>query len=120
MSTFGIRTEEFGEGDEHYVGADEVLLDWLLANNYEPSDRDSNYLVRAPDGYTFNRGSLVRKEESKLQTSEDVSDFAYVSFGSPENDKAIMLLDGAMIHVKRAQFDALGIAEERILDYMIY
>lgn len=117
MTAFGILTSEFGEGDEHYVGTDEVLLEWLLANNYEPSDRDSNYLVKAPIGYKFYEGSLRAVDSPD---GGDSSDSAYVSFSSPENDKALMLLEGAMTHLEPAEFYSLGIDEERILDYLIY
>lgn len=122
MSTFGIRTEEFGDGDEHYIGEDEVLLEWLLANNYEPCEHESRYLVKAPVGYEFYKGALLPKSSPELEgvSEKDIRDSAYVSFGSPENDKALMLLEGAMTHLEAAEFDALGLDEERILDYHIY
>jgi hypothetical protein len=120
MHIFGIRISEFGESDEHYVSDSAVLSDWLLANNYEPSDRDSQYLVKAPEGYTFYKGSLVSNDSPELDDKADVSDYAYVAIGSPENDKALMLLDRAMRHVEPADFYALGIDEDDILDYMAY
>lgn len=119
MDIFGVRISEFGESDEHYVSDSAVLLDWLLANNYEPSDRDSQYLVKAPEGYRFQRGSLFPKDSSDLE-DEDIGDFSYVTVGSPENDKALMLLDGSMRNVEPADFYALGIDEDNILDYMTY
>lgn len=119
MHIFGIRISEFGESDEHYVSDNAVLLDWLLTNNYEPSDRDSQYLVKAPEGYVFYRGSLIPNDSRDLE-DEDTSDYAYVTVGSPENDKALMLLDETMRHVEPADFDALGIEEDDVLDYMAY
>lgn len=122
MSVFGIRTSEFGSSDEHYIGEDNVLFDWLLANNYLPSERDSHYLVPVPVGYKFYQGSLVPEDSPEADEGDEgtASDVAYVSFGSPENDKALMLLEGLMKHVEPDEFYALNIDDERILDYMIY
>lgn len=122
MSTFGIRTSEIGDSDEHYIAEDEILLEWLLANNYERSDRDSCYVVKAPEGYAFYRNSLFPKNSSALEglIDEDVTDSSYVSFGSPENDKALMLLEEAMENVEPSDFYALDLEEDRILDYLIY
>jgi hypothetical protein len=122
MIAFGIRTAEFGDSDQHYVGDDGSLFDWLISNNYEPSDRDSLYLVKAPDGYLFYKASLFPEDSAEVQGDDgkNVSDSAYVTFGSPENDKALMLLEGAMRYVEPDEFYALNLAEDRILDYQIY
>ena len=109
MSTFGIRTSEFGSGDEHYIGEDDILFNWLIASNYQPSEHDSYYLVPVPSGYKFYQGSLVSVEALESDEGDEAaaSDSAYVSFGSPENDKALMLLEGTMNHVEPAEFYAL-------------
>lgn len=122
MTAFGIITSEFRESDQYYVSEDNVLFDWLLANNYLPSDRDSQYFVQAPVGYKFYQGSLVFEDSPETDEGNEgtARDVAYVSFGSPENDKAIMLLEGIMEYVERDEFYSLDIDTERILEYMIY
>jgi hypothetical protein len=122
METFGIRASELGDSDEHYVGEDAVLFDWLLADNYEPSDRDSLYLVKAPEGYVFYKGSLYPKDAPEIEGADgkNLSDSSYVASGSSQNDKALMLTEGALKFMEPEEFYALGIDEERILDFLIY
>lgn len=122
MDTFGIRASELGDSDEHYVGEDAVLFDWLVQDNYEPADRDSLYLVKAPEGYVFYKDSLHSKESPELEGADakSLSDSAYVTHGSPQNDKALMLLEGALKFMEPEEFYALGIDEDRILDFLIY
>lgn len=122
MDTFGIRASELGDSDEHYVGEDGVLFDWLLADNYEASDRDSLYIVKAPEGYVFYKDSLYSKDSPELEAEDgkNLSDSAYVTSGSSENDKALMLLEGALKFMEPAEFYSLGIDEDRILDFLIY
>lgn len=122
MDTFGIRASELGDSDEHYVGEDAVLFDWLLEDNYEPSDRDELYTVKAPEGYVFYKDSLYPVGHPELEGDDgrNMSDSAYVTSGSSQNDKALMLLEGALKFMEPAEFYALGIDEERILDFLIY
>lgn len=122
MDTFGIRASELGDSDEHYVGEDTVLFDWLLADNYEPSDRDELYTVKAPEGYVFYKDNLYSKAAPELEgtDSKNLSDSAYVTSGSSQNDKALMLMEGALKFMEPDEFDALGIDEERILDFLMY
>lgn len=123
MDTFGIRASELGDSDEHYVGEDAALFDWLLADNYEPSDRgDSIYTVKAPEGYVFYKDSLYLTNSPEVQEDDgkNLSDFSYVTSGSSQNDKALMLLEGALKFMEQEEFEALAIDEERILDFLIY
>lgn len=122
MDTFGIRASELGDSDEHYIGEDPVLFEWLLSDNYEPSDIDSRHLVKAPEGYIFYKDSLypVTSSEVKEDDGTNLSESAHVASGSSENDKALMLLEGAMKFVEAEEFNALNIDEDRILDYLIY
>jgi hypothetical protein len=122
MSTFGIRISEFGDSDKHFVCEDDVLFDWLLANNYGPSDEDSMFIVPAPAGYVFWKGKVIADNSPKLENRDEseLSKSATVTSGSAENDKALMLLEEAMSFMKRASFYALGLDEDRVLEYMIY
>lgn len=122
MSTFGIRFSEFADSDEHFVGHDDVLFDWVLANNYELSDKDSLYTVPAPVGYVFWKGSVISENSPKLENVDEskLSKYANVTSGSSENDKAIMLMGEALSYMKASAFYSLGISEDRILDYVIY
>ena len=121
MAIFGIRTSEFGDSDEHYACIDDVLFEWLLANNYSASEREGHYLVPIPHGYKLYKGNLVPKAWlSQEQSAEAESDFVNVTVGSPENDKSLLLLEVAMRHMDPEEFETLDIDEERILDYMIY
>jgi hypothetical protein len=110
---FGIRTSERGDITEHYVGYDLALFTWLLAENYEPCDRKALYRVKAPEGYAFLFGNLYPENDE-----DGGDDFSYVTCDSPLNDKALMLLNW-MRHMERAEFYALGISKDRILDFRI-
>lgn len=123
MSAFGIIASEFASSDEYYVGNDETLLEWVLADNYGPLDvKYEQYTVPAPEGYLFRCGSLYPKNSLELEglDESELADSADVTVGSPENDKALMLMSGAMKSVSRAEFVALNIPEDRTLEYMIY
>lgn len=122
MSTWGITMAEFGDGTEHYVNEDDVLFDWVLADNYGPSDEDSMFSVPAPAGYVFWNGNVIADNSPKLENVDksELSDSALVTSGSSENDKAIMLLEEAMSYMKPKAFYSVGINEDRILDYVIY
>lgn len=122
MDTFGIRASELGDSDEHYVGEDATLFDWLVAGNYEPCKRDSLYKVKAPEGYVFYKDSLYPTDAPEVTEDDgkNISEFAHVTSGSSQNDKALMLMEGALKYMEPAEFYALGIDEERILDFLIY
>jgi hypothetical protein len=122
MSAFGIIASEFASSDEYYVSEDATLLEWLHANNYGPTDEDSLHSVPAPDGYIFKCGSLYPKDAVELKglDESELKETEYVSSGSAENDKAMMLMEGAMKSVSRKEFTALNIPEDLTLEYQIY
>jgi hypothetical protein len=122
MTAFGIIASEFAGSDEYYVSEDETLLEWLLANNYGPLEDNRQHAVPAPEGYIFKDGSLKPKDAPEIEglNESELTDTDYVSFGSSENDKALMLLNGAMRYVTRKEFVALDIPEDRTLEYMLY
>lgn len=117
MTLFGIRAHG-GDDDEHYVSEDNILWDWLVAKNYEPSGHDSFYRVSAPAGYIFDCDNLYPMDDEEL--ANRTSSAAHVTVESSENDKAHMLMLCAMRYVQPAEFYALGIDEARIRDYLIY
>jgi hypothetical protein len=121
MTTFGIIASEFASSDEYYVSEDEILFEWLVANNY--GDPEDNYRpVPAPEGYIFKCGSLFSKDSPELKglDESELKDVGWVSWGSSDNDKAIMLMDDAMPSVSRKEFVALNIPEDRIFEFQIY
>lgn len=122
MSAFGIIASEFASSDEYYVSEDETLLEWLLADNYGPIDDDRQHEVPAPEGYIFRCGSLYPKDSPDLKglDESELKNTDYVSVGSSENDKALMLTEHAMKFVSRKEFIALDIPEDRTLEYQIY
>lgn len=121
MAIFGVRLSAFGDSDEHYASNDDVLFEWLLANNYSTSKLENHYLVPIPEGYKLFQGNIVPDTWlTPEQRNDAVSDFVNVTVGSPENDKALLLLNVAMVPMESDAFEALNIDEERILDYMIY
>lgn len=122
MTMFGIRFAEFGDDTEHFVGQDDVLFDWLVANNYGPAEWDTLFTVQAPAGYVFWKGKLIAKDSPKLENVDEseLDESSTVSCGSSENDKALMLMEEALSYMKSSSFYALGIDEDRILDYVIY
>lgn len=111
---FGIRVKDELEGsDGHYVGYDSSLYDWLMADNYEPSDREAHYKVKAPEGYGFLYGNL-----SPQNAEDDWDDFEYVKSDSPQNDKALMLLE-SLQYAEPEEFYSRGISEDRVLDFLL-
>lgn len=111
---FGIRVkDELGENSQHYVGYDSSLFDWLMADNYGPSDREAHYKVKAPDGYGFLFGNL-----SPQNAEDGWDDFEYVKSDSPQNDKALMLLE-SLQYAEPEEFYSRGISEDRVLDFLL-
>lgn len=123
MSTFGIIASEFASSDEYYVSEDEILMEWILADNYGPVDLDyQEHTVPAPEGYVFRCGSLYSKDSPDLEglDASELKESADVSVGASENDKVLMLIESAMKSVTRREFAALNIPEDRTLEYLIY
>lgn len=120
--TFGMIAKEFAGSPEHYVSDEDVLFDWLIADNYTPSEQNSRLMVPAPEGYVFWNDNLILKTSPKLVhvDNSELSESATVTIGSPENDKALMLIEEAVSYVKRATFYGIGIADDRIREFFIY
>lgn len=110
---FGIRVkDEEADSSEHYIGYDSSLFDWLMADNCESSDRAAHYKVKAPEGYGFLYGNL-----SPQNAEDGWDDFEYVKSDSPQNDKALMMLESLQF-VEPEEFYSRGISEDRILDFL--
>jgi hypothetical protein len=122
MALFGIITSEFGSSDEYYVCDDEEILEWILDNNYGTLDEDEQYPVPAPEGYIFRCSSVFRKDAKEIEglDESELTDTEFVSYGSAENDKVLMLIEGILKPVARKEFFALELPDDRILEYMIY
>jgi hypothetical protein len=111
MTAFGIITTE-DDNTEHYVGEDDVLWDWVHADNYEPAPA-GRHRVKAPEGYTFHQGNLFPKGYDGDRDYESVT-----LIGSPEKNKATMLLV-ALRFVSPEEFSALNIEKSRIMEIHI-
>ena len=107
---------------QHHVSNDDVLWDWLMADNAEASDR-REVLVSAPEGYVFLNNALVKR----LPEHEDVrelpgewptlSERAYVRYGPFLPGKAHMMLhelSDILTYVDEEDFAALDIDESRV------
>lgn len=119
MSSFGIRASEFRGEVEYYVSEDEVLYQWLIADNFEPSIRDGQYIVRAPEGYVFGENGLVSEQSEEFKDLVDSSLTEYVTVGSPANDKGLLAMP-AMEALDSADFYMLRTPEARIFEFVIY
>lgn len=112
--TFGIITTEAVDNTvEHYVGEDDVLWDWLVADNYEPSVAGL-YIVKAPTGYTFHQTLLFPTEDyGQGRDRENVS-----LIGSSKVNKALLLLV-SLRFVSSKEFAESNIDPDRIIDIHI-
>lgn len=127
MSVFGIKATGRTGKVSYWVGEDSALFDWLLADDYEPSDlpsriRDRMRIVRAPEGYAFHYGSsllALDSEEAEALKGAGLSDKGHVTAKSPRDDKAHMSFH-LLQKVTLAEFEALSIDIERILDVELY
>lgn len=120
MSAFGIRASEFRGEVEFYSSEDEVLYEWLVADNFEPSVKDGRYIVRAPEGYIFAEEGLIAEDSEEFKNLTDLSLTELITVGSPENDKGLLLIRYAMQELDSVDFYMLRISEARILDLEIY
>lgn len=124
MSAFsvGVVHPALGECDR-YVGEDDVLFDWLVADNAEASDR-REVLVSAPEGYVFNEDSaMVKYEPSYGEVQEVPNDYpaitqkAYVRSGPFLAGKVLLMLSESadvLTYVEEEDFAALNIDESRV------
>lgn len=111
MTTFGIRAVKSGKLDEFYVGEEDVLFDWLVADNFEILSGDKWFFLEAPDGYEFHEGNLF-----PVQGYDGGRKGEFVSVSFAEGSKAQMLLV-ALRSVSSEEFEALNIDPDRIIDF---
>lgn len=122
MSVFSVGVLDIlGEVQQH-VSDDEVLWDWLVAENAEASFQ-REVLVTAPEGYVFLNNALVKF----CPSHEDVREFpgewptlskrAYVRSGPFLPGKAHMMLhelSDVLTYVSEEEFAALNLDESRV------
>jgi hypothetical protein len=126
MAMFGVRDSKLSDNARFFVGEDDVLWDWLHADNVEPADNHGDRAVAAPVGYVFNSARALVKH---LPSYGDVRELpsAYPAFtrrhylrtGTPVPAKSFMLLSefaNVLTEVSAEDFEALQIDESRILD----
>lgn len=114
MTLFGIRVTDFGESDEFYVGEDDVLFDWLVADNFEIVSGGKWFFLEAPDGYAFHSGNVF-----PVQGYDGGRKGEFLSLDSLRVAKAQMLLV-ALRNVTPEEFDALNIGSDRIVNYLVH
>lgn len=123
MSTFSVGNIDILGGCDRYVGEDEALFDWLMADNAEASFQ-REVLVTAPEGYVFLNNALVRllpsHEGQVLELPGEwptLSKRAYVRSGPFLAGKAHMMLhelSDILTYVSEGDFAALGLDESRV------
>lgn len=131
MNTFGIRMGEPGDFPPHYIADDSVtddsvLFDWLVAENYERTDKAGVLNVRVPEGYIFRDETLVlvsECSEEEVRSAEDEDSDMWldltVRYAYRDSDKASFLIEYLMKRVSPAEFYTLGIPDDRALDFII-
>jgi hypothetical protein len=114
LSAFGIRVAGNGEPDEFYVGNDDVLMEWLLAEDYEADiTNPSNLIVTAPAGYLFHDGFLTPEHALAKNAETGKTTFIYKDFALLAKTYAL----GAVLRrVEPVQFYSLGFDKSRITD----
>lgn len=113
MTAFGVRAIDFGKSDEFYMGEDEVLWDWLLADNYETYSGNL-FLVAAPAGYAFHQGYLFPVEDYNGGKRVEV-----IHLSSLPSAKVQMLLV-SLRSVSPDDFHALKIDADRLITYFVH
>lgn len=104
---FGIKAYICSFTPSYYVGDDDVLWDWLMADNAVPSDSSTMLQVPVPAGYEFRPAN---PELDETDTPEVLS----VGVNFTRRDKACAL--ALMLpYVEEADFVALGLDESRIV-----
>lgn len=121
--TFGIEVSNPFGSDSFYLGADEVLHQWLV----KPFTEDAftvktSMLVPLPDGYFVWNGVLfdaTKTIPAGLGSLKDADDCVRVSVGSPFDDKAQVVVF-AMEPVSQEDFEAAALPEESIYSITDY
>lgn len=128
--TFGIRMGERNYPRNHYVMTDEVVDDnviyeWLTASDYSPSKLRGNVEFPAPEGYLFFCGELVPVDSlnpeqlGALDNGGVVESTSEASSAYRHIEKVNTMVESLLEHVTPAEFYALGISEDRVLEFEI-
>jgi hypothetical protein len=124
MTAFGIRNLEMVGEPSYYVGEDNVLWDWLLADNVETGGYSSLAVVTAPEGYVFNSARAMVKYRPEYGEVKEFPN-AFPAFtrkqvlrtGPVEAGKALMLMSeyaNVLTYFEEKDFNVLGIDESRV------
>lgn len=129
--TFGLRMAEPNYPQNHSVAADfiaddSVLLDWLRADNFLPSDGVGYLKVVAPAGYLFLEDALIPVSQLSADQvaavdadDNDIWSYIDVSYAYRHIEKANTLLEIVMKDVSPKEFYALDIPEDNVFDFVI-
>jgi hypothetical protein len=122
MSTFSVGVIDVFGGVQQHISDDEVLWNWLVADNAEASFQ-REVLVTAPEGYVFLNNALVKLLPSHKDVQElpgewpTLSRRAYVRYGPFLPGKAHMMLhelSDILTYVDEEDFAALNLDESRV------
>lgn len=112
LSTFGVMAYIYSSTLSYFVGEEDALWDWLLADNGVPIGLPDMQLVPSPPGYKFLRNGGVNGEDQ----SEPEGLMVYSK--SPRDEKAWKLLP-VLTSVEETEFEALNIDESRIMQFLV-
>lgn len=107
---FGIKAYICSSSPSYYVGEDDVLWDWLMADNAVPSGTSTTLQVPAPAGYEFRR-SLSDADNT------DKHEVFYVGTHSREDKACALLL--MLPSEGETEFEARNIDESRIMTVFV-
>jgi hypothetical protein len=111
LSTFGIKAFMRSDTPSFYVGEDERLWDWLVADNGVPVGQ-TGLLVVPPPGSEFQTNPL--DDEYKLKVEG-----LHINVNSVSRDKVVQVLDALNFVEDIAEFEALNIDESRLVTVSI-
>lgn len=123
MTAFAIRNLEMIGEPSYCVGEDDVLWEWLLADNVEANSNGPSF-VTAPEGYVFNSArAMVKYRPEYGEVHEYPNQFPHFSRkhflrnGPVEAEKSLMLMSeyaNVLTYFDEADFKTLEISEERV------
>lgn len=131
MKTFGIQMAERNYPYNHYVVEDNitdesVLFEWLVSDDFLPSEEVGCLRVTAPKGYLFQEEFLVPVSTltaAEIQSVDDDESGIWsdmdVTVAYRHVEKAAALMGVIMKDVSPKEFYALDIPEERVLAFTI-
>jgi hypothetical protein len=107
LSSFGIKAFICSSAPSYYVGDDNALWDWLLADNGVPVGLPDMQLVPAPPGYKFLQTGAIEADKTEAEG-------LLVFTKWPRDEKACKLLE-VLRFVEPEVFAALSIDKSRIM-----